>query len=400
MNDTMRGPVKVTHWTRPTGYIKGQFRGPVCGIDEKVDGWRSVNDESLKDQVTCEHCLYWLWDQEQPAKKLDVSRAVDDRVVNMQFNNGRLSAHDAETAIQRGIREGLAKVASDFRATKPELQRLVEDGVQAALQRSAVRTNLVGIHKIADDEIESEYEGSEQQSDDDEARLEDMKTAVRVVLAEQEAAGNLGKVEFTQNVYSPEALSPSAVYRQGRNLSEALATSRHHLVGPGVGTQVINVNAEVDPESFKDMVKDAAREYDEETLEDYNEEETALMQKAVTSIVTSDEFQGLMKKVVKVALDEREQEAHRRALEWQIAWSDRYLNMPTKVLHDPGDVIEGSDHNAQKIGIELKGPDSYIHFRRLYKADTACYLDANKFNTTQLKSRVTCQDCKDELNNN
>lgn len=389
----------IVHWVRTPGYIKGRFNEPVCGIADKVSGYTSVNERQYQSAVNCEHCLYWLWDQEQPARKMD----VDQRIVNMSFDNRQFTSDFdspiVEAAIQRGIREGLAKVAADFRATKPELQRLVEDGVQAALQRSAVRTNLVGIHKIADDEIESEYEGSEQQSDDDEARLEDMKTAVRVVLAEQEAAGNLGKVEFTQNVYSPEVLSPSAIYRQGRNLSEALATSRHHLEGPGVGTQVINVNAEVDPESFKDMVKDAAREYDEETLEDYNEEETALMQKAVTSIVTSDEFQGLMKRVVKVALDEREQEAHQRALRWQIAWSDRYLNMPTKVLHDPGDPIEGSDHNAQKIGIELKGPDSYVHFRRLYRADTACLLDANKFNTTQLKSRVTCQDCKDELNN-
>lgn len=95
---------------------------------------------------------------------------------------------------------------------------------------------------------------------------------------------------------------------------EVLDEAAPGQLGAGVGTTVVNINAEVDPDSFKDMVKEASREHEEETLEDYNEGETALMQKAVTSIVTSDEFQDLMKKVVKVALYEREQEANLRAL--------------------------------------------------------------------------------------
>lgn len=427
----MRGPLTVKHWSRGVGFIKPNM--PVCGIAEKVDGWVSVNFESLKHEVTCEHCLHWLWEQEQPAKKMDLTKALGDAAEAWRppVRNSSLSAHDAEKAIALGIEQGLAKVSTDFQEAKPDLARLVADGVEAALQRGSVRQNLVGVHKIAEDEIDDEWDKDnpdfEEEAEEkrraeiraevhnalDERAVPNVKQQVQdalyelfdqegfkrrmrraakegaaQALTEQEGAGVGTTVEFTQNVYSPETLSPEQIYRQAFH-------------GENPSTTVVNVNAEVDPESFKDMVKEAAREYDEETLEQYDEEETALMQKAVASVVASDQFQDLFKKLVKDAVEEKALEDHRRQMDLHYAWFERRISPISRVMSDPGDAIEGSDHNAQKIGIELYDVNEprqrkvlrVVHYKPLYKS-VACGKDATYQDTSWTKTKVTCMDCR------
>jgi hypothetical protein len=339
----------ITHWEPNGGYIKRY--GPVCGIHEKTTMWSAVCSEDLKDRVDCDFCLVWIRERDRTATLRD----IDERVVNMTFNNNRLSAHDAETAIQRGIREGLAKVADDFRATKPELEQMVADGVQKALQRHGVKENLIGIHKIAEDQLDAEFDDDAH----DEEQLALMKQAVREVLAEaapgQSGAGVGTKVEFTQNVYSPEPLSATEIYRQGRSLAEALATSRHHLAEPGVGTQAVTVNvaAEVDPSAFKDMVKQAINEGEDEN---------------------DAEYVAWFREQINAVLDDREQ----KALEWNAAWNAEIINRfltPTPV---------------EKPAV--------MHYRPLYRDGARCGSDTTNSDVTRDKSKVDCEACLEILN--
>ena len=80
--------------------------------------------------------------------------------------------------------------------------------------------------------------------------------------------------------------------------------------------------------------------WDQGQIDDDEKEETVLMQKAVASVVTSDEFQGLMKKVVKVALDERTQEENQRALAWEIARGKCCITYVTRGLEPHAAWIE------------------------------------------------------------
>jgi len=400
-----RFPSTSVHWIQP-GYIKGQFREPVCGIADKVDNYTSVDQPELKSRITCEHCLYWLWDQEQPARKMD----VDQRVVSMSFDNRGLSAHDTEKAIQRGteaaiargIREGLAKVALDFRTTKPELERMVSDGVERALQRGTVKQNLVGIHKIAEDEIDDEIaedrkreirevlEAVLEERDDqrnpeaDISRLhnaiydlfnqEGFKRRIRSVAkdgAEQalkEQAGAGVGTQFVQNVYTPEAVTPEQLWRKSFLGEESQP-----------GATVVNIVAEVEPESFKEMVTEAARKAidddNDENDAEYADFHLAQGQKAISSVIASDQFQDLIKKLVKVALDERDRDINRSAIEWNLAWYDRAL---PPVIQLP-----------------------VVHHRKLYTQKLWCGRDIREDTLYTTWSRdVTCQECKTRKGNN
>lgn len=320
MNDRMPAPSSgAIHWVRKPGYIKGEPHKPVCGIGDKLNGYTSVSEPQYQFRVTCEHCLYWLWDQEQPARKMD----IDQRVVNMRFDSVEI---DVEGAIERGIRAGLAKVQDDFfnsdavklhmlrqmktavrsvltePATRSRLKNLAEGGITNALQRADVRQTLIGIHKIAEDELDEEFDDDKLAED----RRREIREVLETVLDERGLTGAGVGTQFTQNIYSPEGF---------------------------------------DPEALKHVIKEAIAEDDEEQLDGYEKNETALIQKAVTSVLVSDQFQDLFKKLVKVAIDE-------------------------------GRVAE----------------TKLVHQRKLYSTDGICGATSGEF--SPLTRQVTCQTCK------
>lgn len=118
--------------------------------------------------------------------------------------------------------------------------------------------------------------------------------------------------------------------------------------------------------------------WDQGQIDDDEKEETVLMQKAVASVVTSDEFQGLLKKIVKVALDERTQEENQRALALEIARGDKY--------NQTAEISEKSEQ--------------VLHYLRHTWTRTACGLDRDEASSTMLESWVTCKKCKAELKPN
>lgn len=361
----------TVHWVRTPGYIKGQFNEPVCGIADKLAGYTSVNEERYKSAVNCEHCLYWLWDQEQPARKMD----VDQRVVNMTFIDPAANI-DAkiEDAVQRGIKAGLEKVKDDFfeseavanmlrhlvktsvrqvltePATRNTLKNLAEGGVTNALQRADVRQNLIGIHKIAEDELDDEF--------DDDARDEElhtlMKQAVREVL--DEAAPN--------------------------------------QTGAGVGTQVYNVGVLTSQDIYH-ASREALQDHEEaeSTVEGWQEEEKARTQQAVAALIASDQFQALFKKLVKEAVEEKKREDERREWDWHMMWYDTIYKSP---------VLTPRLHNGHKIGTELRYTGDVVedvkppvHFRRRYRSSAACGYEGGE--DTTVKKDVTCNDCRSLL---
>lgn len=307
---------------------------PVCGIDDLSPQWQAVCVDDLIGQVTCDHCLAWIANQNKPV----THRQLDERVVNMNFDNSALiSQGQIERAVEMGIAQAFAKL---------DLDKLIQDGVEKALQRRSVKANLIGIHKIAEDELKSEYDGSPEQEEDDRIWERDVKQALIDVLDEREQSGT------------------------------------------GVGTTVVNVNAEVDPESFKDMVKDAIREEDEETIDDYNEEETVLFQKAMTSLMTSDQAQDWFKKLVKVALDERDGTNARLAVEFERSW----LNHFEQDFHSSSPVSKGARTAFETVSYAGDDIEDFVHRRKLYTTETACGLTTGRF--SMWSKDITCPDCR------
>lgn len=376
----------IVHWVRTPGYIKGQFNEPVCGIADKVSGYTSVNELQYQSAVNCEHCLYWLWDQEQPARKMD----VDQQVVNMTFNNADVDSK-IEAAIERGIKAGLEKVKDDFfesdavagmlrhlvRTSMREVldepkykvseRLLVKEGIRSALLSGDVRKSLIDIHKIAEDEIDAEWDESGRDDEIAEDRQREIKDALREVL--DEAASEQPVIHnFVQNL-APQPLNAVEIYRQA---------------GAGVGTQIINVAAEVDPNSFRTMVREVMEEFDEDTADDYDKNETGIMQRALASIVVSEQFEGVFKKLVKDALNEKKREDRQREWDWHLQWYDQALTTPSTQLR-----------NNHQVGVELQHPPEPIHYRRRYRSTAACGFESGS--DTTVKQGVTCYDCRKQL---
>lgn len=335
------------------GYFKVRPQ-VACGLETQLD------EQELEDvirtstpffsQVNCDWC--------RVATNRGNKHVVDDR---------GMSAHDTQKAITVGVEDGVAqsvaRISKDFQEAREPLKLLVADGVEFALQRSSVRTNLVGIHKIAEDEIDAEWDESGRDDEIAEDRQREIKDALREVL-EEAAPGQTGAgvgTTFNQTVVSPASLTPHDVY---------------------------------------EAVREAIADDEDETLEDYEEHETALMQKAVTSIVTSDEFQALFKKLVKEAVEEKKLEDQRREIDWNLLWYDSIFTKPrhhnehkvSTELQYTGDVVEGS-------GISDQTP-LLVHHRRLYTARTSCGLPGGSLKTDFRPSKANCVDCDAALNKN
>ena len=446
----------VVHFdtTQPRkGYISG-YPSFACGIESEFDSTElehaKAGATNVWAMVTCDWCRVA---QNKKKDEPVTRRELDERIVNMTFNND-FDSPVVQAAIEKGIAAGVdkavARISKDFEEARYALKGLVSDGVEVALQRGSVKQNLVGIHKIAEDELDSEFDVDES----DENQLTLMKQAVREVLKERDdevdpyqfsgkindvyalfeqegfkrrmrkmaeegaaqalqkqSAAGVGTTEFTQNVYSPEALSPIEIYRAHRLVQAAKSS------GTVVNVTDYHNHMPIDDKKFrrefKDAVKEATREYEDETLDAYNKEEKALMQVAVASILTSEEFQGLFKKLVKDAIEEKDAVERQRAAElnrvlWERALQPypmlggvRNLSAPYKsmAVEDCGDVIEGFDHKMviPTIKVPSKQP---VHYRRLYRMETACYLNAgaDDLATTIQRSKVTCRDCKTAAN--
>jgi len=355
---------KTVHYdvsAEPKGYIKGRIQ-LACGIENEIDVTdlvRSVHPY----QVTCEWCKIAV---EAKRDEPVTHRQLDERVVNMQFTqvNGADIDAKVEEAIERGIKAGLEKVKEDFfeseavgnmlrhlvkssmrsvlaePVVKLNQKNLVQGGVREALQSHDVRQNLIGIHKIAVDELDEEYKGSAEEKAADDEFDSEIKRLVHEVMDERAESPHTESViqGIIYDLFNQEAFRTRMrkLVKDGSDQSlkeygvQALTSSQiyrgtsHHLAGPGVGTQVINVTAEVDPDSFRTMMREVMDEFDEDTADEYVEQETALMQKAVTSIFTSDEGQALVKKLVKEAIAEDAADANKRAWEWM----NRSLGLP------------------------------------------------------------------------
>lgn len=365
MNDTIHFAIE----SKTKGYIR-PYSTLACGLDSEIPSGEAdklVRTISLT-AVTCDWCKLVL---EKKKDEPVTRRELDERVVNMTFNNRSMSAHDVEKAIAEGVQKGVdqavARITKDFSEARVPLRQLVEDGVEMALRRGQTRRQLIDIFKIADDELAQEAEDSPESAEKDAQWDEDVKQLIRDVLNEREQARAGVGTTVVQN-FSPAPLTAEQLWRSAF-LGETSS--------PGM-----TVNAEVDPESFKQMVIDAIREEEDDTLEEYEENETALMQKAVASIVTSDEFQALIKKLVKEGIEEDRQVEYRRKIEERFlgsAWT-----FPT------GRISFG---NVDPI---ITLPQKTVkHYRKLYQTTTACAARMlDDVETTHRRDKVTCQACK------
>lgn len=284
-----------------TGYIRN-YPTFACGIEGRVTTLElgNLGRTTQESWTTCEWC------------KIALDEKLNEPVTQRQLNQ---IDDKIEAAITRGVEKAVERISKDFREAKAPLGQLVADGVEKALQRGSVKQNLVGIHKIAEDEIDAEWDESGRDDEIAEDRQREIKDALREVL-EEAAPGQTGAgvgTTFNQTVVSPASLTPHDVY---------------------------------------EAVREAIADDDDETLEDYEEHETALMQKAVTSIVTSDEFQELIKKLVKVSIE------------------------------------------------EISDQTPLVHHRRLYTARTSCGLPGGSLKTEFRPSKANCVDCDAALNKN
>ena len=343
----------------PRGYIR-PYSTLACGLDSEMPSGEAdklVRTISLT-AVTCDWCKLAL------DKKKDepvTHRQLDERVVSMTFNNA--TNQQIEAAIERGIEKGLAKISRDFAEAKQPLEYLVSQGVEKALQRASVKQNLIGIHKIAEDEIDAEFDRDF--PDNDEERQEEIRQALRDVLAEA-APGQ---------------------------------------TGAGVGTTFVqNISSALTARDVYHSTREALQDHDEEIDEDWKETELSITQKGVAGVVTSDEYQELIKKLINVALDERDEKHRQERLAYEQAMERFFdpFNLLVPIskqrlrIADLGDPIEGSDHKPVDPIVQVPA-NTVVHFRKLYRQETACFLDSSGLASTQLRSRVTCEECKSEM---
>lgn len=422
------------------GYIKVRPQ-TACGIEDKLN---EVEMHHVMEtwtpffrQVTCDWCRVLHNQSRRPGP--------DERVVNMTFHNNKpMSAHDTEKAIaegvEKGIQAGLDKIASDFyeseavgqnirsmvkqavldilssNSGQTQLTRAVRTGrtsdqdqalvtkkaIRELLKEGSVRQQLVEIIKIADDEIEDEFDDSgeaerlrqerkddakaalrevllerpvirdsidivkegtlqvlESQLDSDDEGLGKVKEAVREVLQEQQGAG-VG-TQFVQNIYA-EALDPANTYRQTKNLITAGDVIEDFPKSELTTGQMHTIVSEALQEFFED---------DDDSLE----EERLNIHRAFRDMMELPGFQLRIKEMVKTAIAEDRQEE---------------LNRTSELHRKMWDQINAALSRSTSAVLETPAT---MHYKPLY-CTVACGADTTYSDVTRVRSKVDCQACK------